>query len=87
MVWWIAGAIAGLGLLVLIVAVARLVPRLRRLRRVQRSLRVRADQAQRLRLGLGPDVTAVGPVELVDRIREQAAMALDQYAAAPPVTA
>jgi len=47
-VWWIAGAIAGLGLLVLIVAVARLVPRLRRLRRVQRSLRVRADQAQRL---------------------------------------
>jgi len=43
--------------------------------------------AQRLLLGLGPDVTVVGPVELVDRIREQAATALDQYAAAPPVTA
>jgi proteasome accessory factor C len=43
--------------------------------------------AQRLLLGLGPDVTVVGPVELVDRIREQAAAALDQYAATPPVTA
>jgi proteasome accessory factor C len=43
--------------------------------------------AQRLLLGLGPDVTVVGPVELVDRIREQAATALDQYAATPPVTA
>jgi len=43
--------------------------------------------AQRLLLGLGPDVTVVGPVELVDRIREQAATALDQYAASPPVTA
>ena len=43
--------------------------------------------AQRLLLGLGPDVTVVGPVELVDRIREQAGTALDQYAAAPPVTA
>ena len=32
-------------------------------------------------------VTVVGPVELVDRIREQAGTALDQYAAAPPVTA
>ena len=43
--------------------------------------------AQRLLLGLGPDVTVVGPVELVDRIREQAGTALDQYTAAPPVTA
>ena len=37
--------------------------------------------AQRLLLGLGPDVTVLGPAELVDRIREQAATALDQYAA------
>ena len=37
--------------------------------------------AQRLLLGLGPDVTVVGPPELVDRIRGQAATALDQYAA------
>jgi proteasome accessory factor C len=37
--------------------------------------------AQRLLLGLGPDVTVVGPPELVDRIRAQAATALDQYAA------
>jgi proteasome accessory factor C len=36
--------------------------------------------AQRLLLGLGPDVTVVGPPELVDRIREQATAALDQYA-------
>jgi proteasome accessory factor C len=43
--------------------------------------------AQRLLLGLGPDVTVVGPVELVDRIREQATTALDQYAAPAPVTA
>jgi proteasome accessory factor C len=43
--------------------------------------------AQRLLLGLGPDVTVVGPVELVDRIREQAGTALDQYTAPPPVTA
>ena len=39
--------------------------------------------AQRLLLGLGPDVTVVGPAELVDRIRAQAATALDQYAAPP----
>ena len=39
--------------------------------------------AQRLLLGLGSDVTVVGPVELVDRIRAQAATALDQYAAPP----
>jgi proteasome accessory factor C len=39
--------------------------------------------AQRLLLGLGPDVTVVGPAELVDRIRVQAATALDQYAAPP----
>ena len=37
--------------------------------------------AQRLLLGLGPDVTVVGPAELVDRIRAQATAALDQYAA------
>jgi proteasome accessory factor C len=37
--------------------------------------------AQRLLLGLGPDVTVVGPPELVDRIRDQATKALDQYAA------
>ncbi|MEU4216524.1 YafY family protein [Actinoplanes sp. NPDC026623] len=43
--------------------------------------------AQRLLLGLGPDVTVVGPVELVDRIREQATTALDQYAAPAPATA
>jgi proteasome accessory factor C len=39
--------------------------------------------AQRLLLGLGPDVTVVGPLELVERIRAQAAAALDQYAAPP----
>ncbi|MEU4244128.1 YafY family protein [Actinoplanes sp. NPDC026619] len=36
--------------------------------------------AQRLLLGLGPDVTVIGPPELLDRIRAQAAAALDQYA-------
>jgi proteasome accessory factor C len=36
--------------------------------------------AQRLLLGLGPDVTVVGPPELVDRIRAQATAALDRYA-------
>ncbi|GAA0556899.1 WYL domain-containing protein [Paractinoplanes ferrugineus] len=36
--------------------------------------------AQRLLLGLGPDVTVVGPPELLDRIRAHAAAALDQYA-------
>ncbi|GAB2576240.1 protein pafC [Paractinoplanes abujensis] len=35
--------------------------------------------AQRLLLGLGPDVTVVGPPELLTRIREQATAALDQY--------
>ncbi|GIM90587.1 helix-turn-helix transcriptional regulator [Paractinoplanes toevensis] len=35
--------------------------------------------AQRLLLGLGPDVIVVGPPELLDRIRAQAAAALDQY--------
>ena len=35
--------------------------------------------AQRLLLGLGPDVTVIGPPELLDRIRAQAAAALDQY--------
>jgi proteasome accessory factor C len=36
--------------------------------------------AQRLLIGLGPDVTVVAPAELVERIRAQAAAALDQYA-------
>lgn len=35
--------------------------------------------AQRLLLGLGPDVTVIGPPELLDRIRAQATAALDQY--------
>jgi proteasome accessory factor C len=35
--------------------------------------------AQRLLLGVGPDVTVVGPPELLDRIRAQATAALDQY--------
>ncbi|MGK5685319.1 helix-turn-helix transcriptional regulator [Actinoplanes sp. URMC 104] len=35
--------------------------------------------AQRLLLGLGPDVTVLGPPELLTRIREQATAALDQY--------
>ena len=35
--------------------------------------------AQRLLLGLGPDVTVVGPPGLVERIRVQASTALDQY--------
>jgi proteasome accessory factor C len=37
--------------------------------------------AQRLLLGLGNDVTVLGPPELLDRIRAQAATALDQYSA------
>ncbi len=36
--------------------------------------------AQRLLLGLGADVTVLGPPELVDRIRAQATAALDAYA-------
>ena len=39
--------------------------------------------AQRLLLGVGPDVTVIGPPELVERIRDQATAALDQYAAPP----
>ncbi|GGL04016.1 helix-turn-helix transcriptional regulator [Mangrovihabitans endophyticus] len=39
--------------------------------------------AQRLLLSLGADVTVTGPAELVERIRAQAAAALDQYAAPP----
>ena len=35
--------------------------------------------AQRLLLGLGPDVTVIGPPELLERIRRQATAALDQY--------
>jgi proteasome accessory factor C len=35
--------------------------------------------AQRLLLGLGPDVTVLGPPELLERIRAQATAALDQY--------
>jgi hypothetical protein len=46
--WWISGAIALLGLLVLIVAVSMLLGRMKKLRRVQRSLQVRLDQAQLL---------------------------------------
>ena len=41
----------------------------------------RRARGERLLLGLGPDVTVVGPPELVDRIRAQATAALDQYAA------
>ncbi|MEV8503294.1 YafY family protein [Actinoplanes sp. NPDC051475] len=41
--------------------------------------------AQRFLLGVGPDVTVVGPVALVDQIRAQAAAALDQYSAPDPV--
>jgi proteasome accessory factor C len=36
--------------------------------------------AQRLLLGMGADVTVLGPPELIDRIRAQATAALDQYA-------
>lgn len=36
--------------------------------------------AQRFLLGLGPDVTVLGPAELIERIRAQAATALDAYA-------
>ncbi|MCA2219444.1 helix-turn-helix transcriptional regulator [Jidongwangia harbinensis] len=39
--------------------------------------------AQRLLVGLGPDVTVVGPAELVERIRVQATTALNQYATPP----
>ena len=39
--------------------------------------------AQRLLIGVGPDVTVIGPPELVERIRDQATAALDQYAAPP----
>ncbi|GAA4448927.1 helix-turn-helix transcriptional regulator [Phytohabitans houttuyneae] len=44
------------------------------------SLRV-ADLAwaQRFVLGLGPDATVVAPVDLVERVRQQAGAALDQY--------
>jgi proteasome accessory factor C len=37
--------------------------------------------AQRLLLGMGPDVTVLGPPELLARIRDQATAALDQYSA------
>jgi proteasome accessory factor C len=36
--------------------------------------------AQRLLAGLGPEVGVIGPPELIERIREQATAALDQYA-------
>jgi proteasome accessory factor C len=36
--------------------------------------------ARRLLLGMGPDVTVLGPPELIERIRAQATAALDQYA-------
>ena len=49
----------------------------RRRRRVGGDMRVTdLGWAQRLLLGLGPDVTVVGPPELVDRIRAQATAAL-----------
>jgi len=35
--------------------------------------------AQRLLMGLGPGVTVIGPPELLERIRQQATAALDQY--------
>ena len=35
--------------------------------------------AQRFVLGLGPDATVVAPADLVERVRQQAAAALDQY--------
>jgi proteasome accessory factor C len=35
--------------------------------------------AQRFVLGLGPDATVVAPSDLVERVRQQAAAALDQY--------
>jgi proteasome accessory factor C len=37
--------------------------------------------ARRFLLGLGPEVTVVAPAELVERVRDQAAAALDAYAA------
>jgi proteasome accessory factor C len=40
--------------------------------------------AQRLLLGLGPDVAVLGPPDLVERIRAQASTALDAYAALTP---
>ena len=44
------------------------------------SLRVAdLDWAQRFVLGLGPDATVVAPVDLVERVRQQAGAALDQY--------
>ena len=43
--------------------------------------------AQRFLLGLGPEVTVTGPPELVERIRAQAATALDAYAAPQAVPA
>ena len=46
--WWISGAIALLGLLVLVVAMSLVFGRMKRLRRVQRSLMVRLDQAKTL---------------------------------------
>jgi proteasome accessory factor C len=39
--------------------------------------------ARRLLLGLGPDVTVIGPPELLAEIRAQAATALEAYAAPP----
>ncbi len=48
MTWYISGAIALVGLLVLVVAVSLLLGRMKKLRRVQRSLQVRLDQAHTL---------------------------------------
>lgn len=48
MVWWIAAAVAGCGLAVLVVAAGLLLGRLARLRGLERALRRRAEQAQAL---------------------------------------
>lgn len=49
------------------------------------SLRVTdLDWARRLVLGLGPDVTAVAPPELVAQVRDRATAALDAYATPSP---
>ncbi|MFI6761235.1 helix-turn-helix transcriptional regulator [Micromonospora sp. NPDC050417] len=52
------------------------------------SLRVTdLDWARRFVLGLGPEVTVVSPIDLVEQVRDQAAAALDAYAVPAPVPA
>ncbi|WP_329110133.1 YafY family transcriptional regulator [Micromonospora sp. NBC_01699] len=49
------------------------------------SLRVTdLDWARRFVLGLGPEVTVVSPVDLVEQVRDSAAAALDAYAVPAP---